>query len=118
MPRRDLQPLADRVAEPSGAEYGSTRAPLPVAGVVLPARKGGRAKAFQGETVKVALFLPPDLAGNLKALAARHRVTPSLVVADWIQAAEVREALARGRVAFENEDVVSHEEALQRLSKW
>ena len=84
----------------------------------LPRRKGGRQKAFQGETVKVALFLPPDLAGDLKAFAARHRQTPSLVVADWIQNAEVREAIARGREAFEAGDVVSHDEAIQRLSKW
>ena len=84
----------------------------------LPRRQGGRQKAFQGETVKVALFLPPDLAGDLKAFAARHRQTPSLVVADWIQNAEVREAIARGREAFDAGDVVSHEEAIQRLSKW
>ena len=83
-----------------------------------PRRQGGRQKAFQEETVKVALFLPPDLAGSLKAFAARHRQTPSLVVADWIQIAEVREAIARGRQAFEKGDVVSHEEAIQRLSKW
>jgi predicted transcriptional regulator len=66
----------------------------------------------------VALFLPPDLAGSLKAFAARHRQTPSLVVADWIQIAEVREALAKGRQAFDKGDVVSQEEAVQRLSKW
>ncbi len=81
-------------------------------------RQGGRPKAFQGETVKVALFLPPDLAGELKAFAARHRQTPSLVVAEWIQNAEVRETIARGRQAFEVGDVVSHDDALQRLSKW
>ncbi|WP_316411980.1 hypothetical protein [Mesoterricola silvestris] len=68
--------------------------------------------------MKVALFLPPDLAGELKAFAARHRQTPSLVVADWLQQAEVREAIARGREAFERGDGVSHEEAVQRLSKW
>lgn len=81
-------------------------------------RQGGRPKAFQGETVKVALFLPPDLAGELKALAARHRQTPSLMIADWIKRAEVREAISRGRQAFEDGDVVSHDDALQRLSKW
>jgi predicted transcriptional regulator len=81
-------------------------------------RKGGRAKAFDEETVKVALFLPPDLVGTLKALAARRRLTPSLVVAEWIERAEVREAIARGRQAFEKGDVVSHAEALRRLAKW
>ena len=81
-------------------------------------RKGGRPKAFDGETTKVALFLPPDLAGTLKALAARQRLTPSLVVAAWIQEAEVREAIARGKKAFEDGDVVSHEDALRRLAKW
>ncbi len=81
-------------------------------------RQGGRSKSFQGETVKVALFLPPNLAGELKAFAARHRLTPSLVVADWLRDAEIREAIARGREAIENGDVVSHEEAIQRLSKW
>jgi len=75
-------------------------------------------KAFEGETVKVALFLPPDLAGTLKAFAAKHRQTPSNVVAEWIQGAEVREAIAQGREAFETGDVVTHEEALQRLSQW
>ncbi len=83
-----------------------------------PQRRGGRPKAFEGETVKVALFLPPDLAGTLKAFAAKHRQTPSLVVAKWIQGAEVREAIAQGRQAFETSDVVTHQEALQRLSKW
>jgi predicted transcriptional regulator len=83
-----------------------------------PRRQGGRPKAFQGETVKVALFLPPDLAGDLKAFAARHRQTPSRVVADWIQNAEVREAIARGREAFEAGDVLSHDEAIHRLSRW
>ncbi len=83
-----------------------------------PRRQGGRPKAFQEETVKVALFLPPDLAGSLKAFAARHRQTPSLVVADWIQIAEVREAIARERQTFEKGDVVSHVDAIQRLSKW
>lgn len=114
-----------------------------------PQRRGGRPKAFEGETVKVALFLPPDLAGTLKAFAAKHRQTPSNIVADWIQdllggspdqevggpggrserseqavppghisVAEIREAIAQGREAFETGDVVTHEEALQRLSKW
>ena len=83
-----------------------------------PARKGGRPRAFAGDTVKVALFLPPEMAGALKALAARQQSTPSLVVADWIQQAEVRGAIAQGRQAFETGDVVSHEEALRRLSKW
>lgn len=81
-------------------------------------RKGGRAKAFEGETVKVALFLPPELAGALKAFATRQRRTPSLVIAAWIQEAEVREALEKGRLDFEKGDVVSHEEALRRLAKW
>jgi predicted transcriptional regulator len=81
-------------------------------------RRGGRAKAFEGETVKMALFLPPDLAGTLKAFAAKHHQTPSLVVAEWIQVAEVREAITKGRQAFEKGDVVSHEEAVQKLSKW
>jgi predicted transcriptional regulator len=40
------------------------------------------------------------------------------VVAEWIEKAEIREAIARGRQAFEKGDVVSHAEALQRLSKW
>jgi len=83
-----------------------------------PLRRGGRPKAFEGETVKIALFLPPELAGTLKAFAAKHRQTPSNVVAEWIQGAEVREAIAQGREAFETGDVVTHEEALQRLSKW
>ena len=83
-----------------------------------PERKGGRPRAFDEETVKVALFLPPDLVGTLKAVAARRRLTPSLVVAEWIEKAEIREAIARGRQAFEKGDVVSHAEALQRLSKW
>jgi predicted transcriptional regulator len=81
-------------------------------------RQGGRQKAFQEETIKVALFLPPDLAGRLKAFAVRHRQSPSLAVAAWIQEAEVREAIARGREAFKRGDVVSHEEALERLSRW
>ena len=81
-------------------------------------RRGGRVKAFEGETVKVALFLPPDLAGDLKAFAAKRHQTPSLLVAEWIRVAEVREAIAKGRQSFEAEDVVSHEDAIQRLSRW
>lgn len=68
---------------------GSPSSPAP--------RRGGRPKAFEGETVKVALFLPPELAGTLKALAAKHHQTPSNIVAEWIQGAEVREAMAQGR---------------------
>ncbi|MDP2877573.1 MAG: hypothetical protein Q8O00_15400 [Holophaga sp.] len=83
-----------------------------------PSRRGGRPRAFEGETVKVALFLPPDLAGTLKAFAAKHHQTPSNLVAEWIQGAELQEAIAQGRQAFEMGDVVSHEEARQRLAKW
>jgi len=83
-----------------------------------PGRRGGRPRAFEGETVKVALFLPPDLAGTLKAFAAKHHQTPSNVVAEWIQGAEIKEAIAQGRQTFEAGDVVTHEEAMQRLSKW
>jgi predicted transcriptional regulator len=36
------------------------------------------------------------------------------VVADWIRKAEIMEAIARGRKAFETGDVVSHEDALER----
>lgn len=81
-------------------------------------RKGGRPKAFEGETIKVALFLPPELAGNLKAFAAHQRQTPSQLVAEWIQEAEVRDELARGRKDFETGNVLSHDEALRRFSKW
>lgn len=83
-----------------------------------PRRRGGRPKAFAEETVKVALFLPPEIAGNLKAIAARQRQTPSLVVANWIHNAEIQDAIARGRKDFEKGDVLSHEEAIRRLSKW
>ncbi|WLT33353.1 hypothetical protein [Geothrix sp. PMB-07] len=47
-------------------------------------RRGGRKRAFE-ETVKVSLFLPPDVAGDLKALAAQRRLTPSQLVAEWTQ---------------------------------
>lgn len=94
----------------------SPKVPIPGEAPIAP-RRGGRAKAFDEETVKVALFLPPDLVGTLKALAARRRLTPSLVVAQWIEQAEVRDAIARGRQAFEKGEVVDHEEALRRLGK-
>ena len=48
-----------------------------------PGRRGGRPRAFEGETVKVALFLPPDLAGTLKAFAAKHHL---IIVWDAAQA--------------------------------
>lgn len=83
-----------------------------------PTRRGGRPRAFDGETVKVALFLPPDLAGDLKAYAARQRQTPSALVADWIHKAELSEAIARGRQDFVDGNVISHEEVLKRLAKW
>jgi len=112
---------------PSPAPRNEASHPEGVAEVTVPyrsqepaltLRRGGRPKAFEGETVKVALFLPPAMAGTLKAFAARHRLTPSLVVADWIQEAEVREALERGRQDFEQGKVVGHEEALRRLARW
>jgi predicted transcriptional regulator len=122
MPRHDLQQFASKGGVHRTTEHhgrpAANETPEPIPEAPPSTRKGGRPKAFEEETVKVALFLPPDLAGTLKALAARHRLTPSLVVAEWIQKAEVREAIARGRQAFKKGDVVSHEEALQRLSKW
>jgi len=81
-------------------------------------RQGGRRRSFPGETVKVALFLPPDLAGELKAIAARRHQTPSLLVAEWLRVAEIRDAIAKGREDFERGDVVDHEEAIKRLAKW
>ena len=49
-------------------------------------RKGGRKAAFEGEeTVKVALFLPLDLAAELKSRAARQSMTPSALVATWLK---------------------------------
>lgn len=81
-------------------------------------RRGGRRRSFAGETVKVALFLPPDLASELRAFAARHRQTPSLLVAEWLRIAEIRDAISRGREDFERGEVVDHEEAVRRLSKW
>jgi predicted transcriptional regulator len=111
MPRKDLDPVTGKEESPRATQ---SLGQFPA----IPAHKGGRPKAFAEATIKVALFLPPDLAGTLKALAAKHRVTPSLVVADWIQKAEVQEAIAQGRQAFARGDVVSHEEALETLSKW
>ena len=117
MPR--LTPKAEPLKEASQPE-GVAEVALPYGSQehALTVRRGGRPKAFEGETVKVALFLPPAMAGTLKAFAARHRTTPSLVVADWIQEAEVREALERGRQDFEQGKVVGHEEALLRLARW
>ena len=115
MPRQDLQPAANPGGErPVLPEVRAEPLLDPAGGN----RKGGRQKAFAEETVKVALFLPPELIGTLKALAARRRLTPSLVVAEWIEKAEIHEAIARGRQAFEKGDVVTHDEALQRLSRW
>lgn len=95
------------------------RTPVPpTSDPVRSASRGGRPRAFEEDTVKVALFLPPDLAWNLKALAARHRVTPSLMVAEWLRQAEIREEIAQGRRDFDNGDTVTHEEAVERLSKW
>ena len=116
MSRPDQTPALASPTRSGAPPAGKSSPPSP--GLQVPVRKGGRAKAFEGETVKVALFLPPELAGMLKAFAARHRLTPSLAVADWIQEAEVREALDRGRQDFEKGDVVGHEGALRRLSKW
>ena len=121
MPRKVPHPFEDpnerdRLAEPT-IEYRADPPPE-VPASPAPARRGGRSKAFQEETVKVALFLPPDLAGSLKALATSSRRTPSQVVAGWIHDAEIREAVTRGRQAFEQGDVVSHEEATRRLARW
>ena len=40
------------------------------------------------------------------------------MVAEWIEKAEIREAITRGRQDLEKGHVVSHEEALPRLAKW
>lgn len=47
-------------------------------------RKGGRKPAFEGDLIKVALFLPPDVAAELKAAAAKRHFTPSQLVALWV----------------------------------
>lgn len=52
--------------------------------LVKPKRSGGRKAAFEGTTVKVALFLPPGLAAELRSRSARFSMTPSQVVAHWV----------------------------------
>lgn len=48
-------------------------------------KKGGRPKPFGGaETVKVALFLPEEMAAKLKAAAVAKRKTISETVADLL----------------------------------
>ena len=49
------------------------------------AKRGGRPKPFGGaETVKVAVFLPEDLAAKLRAAAASQRKTLSEIVGDLV----------------------------------
>lgn len=48
-------------------------------------KKGGRPKPFGGvETIKVALFLPEEMAAKLKAAAASRRKTISETVAELL----------------------------------
>lgn len=101
MPRHDLQQFASKGGVHRTTEHHGRPAASNISKsnpeATPPIRKGGRTKAFQEETIKVALFLPLDLAGTLKAIAARRRLTPSLVVAEWIQKAETQETTARGQ---------------------
>ena len=70
---RQVDPPALPMAEPE-----STEKPKGI-------RYGGRKKAFEDEDMmKVALFLPRVLAGDLKALAIKNHKTPSQFVAEMI----------------------------------
>jgi len=72
------------------------RLPKPPAPLPSP-RKGGRRRSFEEATVKLALFLPPDLAATLKAFAALTGQTPSQAVARWLEGPEVRSIIPKIR---------------------
>lgn len=94
-PRMDVRAFAKKGASHRSEEHlvrqpaapAPPSAPLPdskTQSEISTARRGGRKRAFE-ETVKVSLFLPPEVAGELKALAAQRRLTPSQLVAEWTE---------------------------------
>jgi hypothetical protein len=94
-PRMDVRAFAKKGASHRAEEHvgrqpadpSPVNAPLPGStsqSGISSARRGGRKRAFE-ETVKVSLFLPPEVAGELKAMAAQRRLTPSQLVAEWTE---------------------------------
>ncbi len=78
----------------------------------------GRPKSFEGPTTKVSVLVPDDTARLMRVMAAEKGVSVAQLVDSWAQQARVLEAVERGRLAVEQGDVVSHEEAGRRLRRW
>ena len=81
--------------------------------------KGGRPKLFKDEpTSRLNLFLPQETVKRIRLMAVERGVSPSQLVDAWTRRMEVIEGVTQGMEDFEQGEVVSHEEALKRLSKW
>jgi len=78
----------------------------------------GRPKSFEGPTTKVSVQVPDDTARLMRVMAAEKGVSVAQLVDAWAQQARVLEAVERGRLALEQGDAVSHEEAGKRLRRW
>lgn len=77
----------------------------------------GRPKTFEGPTTKVSVLLPEETARLMRVMAAEQGVSVAQLVDVWAHRARILEAVDRGRRAFAEGDVVSHEEAGARLKK-
>ncbi len=79
----------------------------------------GRPRAFDTEdTDRLNLRLPVATVKTIKHLAVEAEVTPAQLINAWAQRADFLDAIQRGLDDFKIGKVVSHEEALKRLSKW
>jgi len=92
--------------------------PLLDAQVPEPVNRGGRPRIFQEPTVRLNLFIPEATAKRIRHLAIESGVSPSQLVDDWAQRAELDMAIARGRKAVEDGLTVDQAEAERRLSRW
>lgn len=80
--------------------------------------RGGRPKIFEVPTSRLNLFLPQETVKRIRMMAVQQGVSPSQLVDVWARRMEVIEGVTRGMEDFEKGEVVSHEEALKRLSRW
>ncbi len=78
----------------------------------------GRPKMFEGPTTKVSMVVPEGTAHALRVMAAEQGVSIAQLIDAWTQKAQLPAAVERGRQALVEGDVISHQEAGQRLRKW
>jgi predicted transcriptional regulator len=80
--------------------------------------RGGRPRIFEGETVRLNLFIPEETSKRIRHLAIEQGISPSQLVDEWARKAELLSAIARGDQAFQEGRFIDQEEAERRLSRW